>query len=76
MFIVNLPKETEARLNAIAEISGRDRNFHAVEAILKHLDDMEDLYAAEQRMIDLQEGRSGTTPLEEVLKRYGMENRI
>ena len=75
MFTVDIPTEAEARLNEIVKITGQDRNFHTLEAILKHLDDMEDIYAAEQRMIALQEGRSGTTPLKEVLKRYGMGNR-
>ena len=33
-------------------------------AILKHLDDLEDLYLAEQRLIDIQAGKSQAEPLE------------
>lgn len=33
---------------------------------------MEDLYLAEQRLIDLRAGRSETVPLKEVMERYGM----
>ena len=41
----------------------------------EHLDDLEDLYLAEQRLVDLRAGKSGTVPLEEVMKRYGMDDR-
>ena len=44
-----------------------------VEAILRHLDDLEDLYLAEKSLIELRAGRSQTVPLEEVMKRYGMQ---
>ena len=38
------------------------------------LSDLEDLYLAEQRLIDIQSGKTMTLPLEDVMKRYGMEN--
>ena len=44
-----------------------------IAAIREHLDDLEDLYLAEQRLIEIRAGRSQTVPLEEVMKRYGME---
>ena len=44
-----------------------------VEAIHRHIDDLEDLYLAEKGLIELRAGRSQTVPLEEVMKRYGME---
>jgi RHH-type rel operon transcriptional repressor/antitoxin RelB len=47
--------------------------FYVTEAIIEHLDDLEDLYLAEQRLIDIRAGKSQTVPLEEVMKRYGME---
>ena len=43
-----------------------------VEAIKGHLGDLEDLYLAEQRLDDVRTGKSRTTPLEQVMKRYGM----
>jgi len=51
----------------------RPETFYAREAILEHLDDLEDLYLAEQRLIDIRSGKTQTVPLEEVMKRYGME---
>lgn len=74
MFAVRLPTEIEARLDYLAKTTGRTKSFYVREAILEHLDDMEDLYLAEQRMIDIRAGRSKTTPIEEVMKRHGMED--
>ncbi len=42
------------------------------EAIVEHLDDLEDLYLAERRLQDAVSGRSGTVPLQELLKRHGL----
>jgi RHH-type rel operon transcriptional repressor/antitoxin RelB len=56
-----------------AQATGRTKTFYAREAILEHLDNLEDLYLAEQRLIDIRAGKTQTVPLEEVMKRYGME---
>ena len=74
MLAIRLPAEVETRLEALAQATGRTKTFYAREAILEHLDDLEDLYLAEQRLIDIRAGRSQTVPLEEVMKRYGMES--
>lgn len=73
MLAIRLSPEVENRLEALAKATGRTKTFYAREAILEHLDDLEDLYLAEQRLIDIRAGRSQTVPLEEVMKRYGME---
>ena len=73
MLAIRLPAEVESRLEALAQATGRTKTFYAREAILEHLDDLEDLYLAEARMIDIRAGRTKTVPLEEVMKRYGME---
>lgn len=74
MLAIRLPTEVEKRLETLAKATGRTKTFYAREAILTHLDDLEDLYLAEQRLIDLRAGRGQTVPLEEVMKRYGMED--
>ncbi len=73
MLAIRLPADVEARLDALAKATGRTKTFYAREAILKHLEDLEDLYLAEQRLIESRAGRSESLPLEEVMKRYGME---
>ncbi len=71
---IRLPEEIEHRLNELAARTGRSKTFYATEAILEHLDDLEDLYLAEQRLVDIRTGRSQTVSLEEVMRRYDLEN--
>lgn len=70
---LRLPDDVAARLQQLAERTGRSKTFYMVEAIHRHLDDLEDLYLAEKSLIELRAGRSQTVPLEEVMKRYGIE---
>ena len=50
MLAIRLPEEIEARLTALAAKTGRTKTFYAREAILAHLDDMEDKYLAINRL--------------------------
>jgi RHH-type rel operon transcriptional repressor/antitoxin RelB len=72
MLAIRLPAEIESRLEALSKKTGRTKTFYAREAILEHLDDLEDLYLAEQRLMDLRAGRSSAIPLEEVMRSYGV----
>ena len=74
MLALRLPPEIEARLAELAKRTGRTKSFYAREAILNHLDDLEDLYLAENRLNDLREGRSGSIPLNDLLRRHGVED--
>jgi RHH-type rel operon transcriptional repressor/antitoxin RelB len=72
MLAIRLPAEIEKRLDALAKETGRTKSFYVREAILEHLDDLEDIFIAEKRLADIRAGRSTTVSLEEVMKRYGM----
>jgi RHH-type rel operon transcriptional repressor/antitoxin RelB len=72
MLAIRLPAEVENRLGALAQMTGRTKTFYAREAILEHLDDLEDLYLAEQRLLDIRSGKSRTYSLEEVEKELGL----
>ena len=74
MLAIRLPVEIETRLEALAKATGRSKTFYARQAILEHLDDLEDVYLAEQRLIDIRSGKTQTIPLEDVMKRYGLED--
>jgi RHH-type rel operon transcriptional repressor/antitoxin RelB len=74
MLALRLPDDIEQRLERLAKATGRTKSFYAREAILEHLDDLEDLYLAEQRLTDIRAGRTQTVPLEDVVKRYGLED--
>ncbi|CAJ6511041.1 TraY domain-containing protein [Pandoraea nosoerga] len=72
MLAIRLPPEIENRLDALAAATGRTKTFYAREAILEHLDDLEDVYLAEQRLADIRAGRTAPVPLEDVMKKYGL----
>lgn len=72
---LRLPDDVSQRLQQLASRTGRTKTYYMLEAIREHLDDLEDLYLAEQRLVDYREGRSEAVPLAEVMKRYGLEDR-
>lgn len=49
MLAIRLPESIEARLNALAQETGRAKSTLAREAILEYIDDLEDYYLAEAR---------------------------
>jgi RHH-type rel operon transcriptional repressor/antitoxin RelB len=52
MLVIRIDVETEKRLEALGAKTRRTKTFYAREAILAHLDEMEDFYLAEGRMKD------------------------
>jgi RHH-type rel operon transcriptional repressor/antitoxin RelB len=68
-----LPDDISSRLQKLAQLTGRSKTFYMIEAIREHIDDLEDLYLAEQRLIANRAGESQSIPLEDVMKRYGLE---
>ena len=74
MLTIRLPADIEERLEQLAKATGRTKTFYAREAIILHLEDLEDVYLAEQALIELREGRSRTYTLEEVARDLGLED--
>jgi RHH-type transcriptional regulator, rel operon repressor / antitoxin RelB len=72
---IRLPSEVSQRLQHLADLTGRSKTFYMIEAICDHLDDLEDLYLAEQRLLDVRAGRSKTYTLEEVEKSLGLDDK-
>ncbi len=72
MLAIRLPEEIETRLARLAEQTGRTKTFYAREAILRYLEDLEDVYLAEKRLEDLRAGRSSTSSINEVRARLGL----
>ena len=50
MLAIRLPEDIEMRLNKLARETGRSKTFYAREAILEHIDDLEDYYLAVARL--------------------------
>ena len=71
---IRLEPAAEQRLDRLAQTTGRSKAYYLRELITNGLDDLEDFYLAEQRLIDVRAGRSETVSLETVMKRYGMDH--
>ena len=74
MLAIRLPEDIEQRLSNLAKLTGRTKTFYARQAIEQHLDDLEDIYLAEQRLTDIRSGRTQTVAIEDILKRYDLED--
>jgi RHH-type rel operon transcriptional repressor/antitoxin RelB len=73
MLAIRLPESIEKRLEKLARRTGRTKTYYVREAILQHLDDLEDMYLAERVLDRIRDGEENTVPLEDVMKRHGLE---
>jgi RHH-type rel operon transcriptional repressor/antitoxin RelB len=73
MRAIRLPASIEKRLEKLARRTGRTKAYYAREAILQHLDDLEDVSMAEHVLDRIRKGEERTIPLEDVVKRHGVE---
>jgi RHH-type rel operon transcriptional repressor/antitoxin RelB len=69
---IRLPEELSVRLEKLARRTGRTKTYYVVEAIHDHLEELEDLYIAEKRLIESRAGRSRTYSLDEVERELGL----
>lgn len=70
MLAIRLTPDIEDRLNRLTQETGRTKTALAREAILEHLDDLEDFYLAEART---RQNRK-TIPLVDVERELGLAN--
>ncbi|MFA5262708.1 MAG: DUF6290 family protein [Opitutaceae bacterium] len=68
MLAIRLDSEIEKRLAILAKRTGRTKTFYAREAILEHLEDLEDTYLAIQRI----ESGERTYSAEEIKRELGL----
>jgi len=73
MLAIRLPQSIEKRLDKLARRTGRTKTYYVREAILQHLEDIEDLYLAEHTLVRIRRGEERTIPLKDVIKRHGLE---
>ena len=69
---LRLPDDITARLQALADRTGRSKTYYMIEAIREHIEDLEDLYVAEQRLLEVRSGRAKSVPLDDLMKQYGL----
>lgn len=73
MLAVELPESIEKRLEKLERQTGRSKSFYVREALIEHLEDIEDLYLAEGALDRIRSGEEKTISLEDVMKRPGLE---
>jgi len=73
MLAIRLPHAIERRLERLARRTGRTKTCYVREAIMEHLEDLEDLYLAERALGRIRRGEERTIPLEKVMKRHGLQ---
>jgi len=74
MLAIRLPASIEKRLEKLAKRTGRTKTFYAREAILKHIEDLEDVYEAERALERFRAGKERTHTLGEVAKHLGLDD--
>src|SRR6267143_1605992 len=73
MLTLRLPPSIEKRLEKLARRTGRTKTYYVREAILEHLEDLEDMYLAEGALERIRSGEDQTIPLKDVVKRHGLQ---
>lgn len=71
---LRLPNSILEQLKNLSERTGRSKTFYMTEAIKHHIDDLEDIYLAEQRLIEHRAGRSSSFSLNDVEKELGLRD--
>ena len=67
MLALRLPPDIEKRLDDLARQTGRTKSFYAREALIEHIDDLEDLYLAQRRV----EENGPRVSLDAMIEKYG-----
>jgi RHH-type rel operon transcriptional repressor/antitoxin RelB len=65
-------EELDKRLERLAKLTGRSKTFYIREAVITHIDDLEDIYLTDQVMDRLEADTESLHALEEVEKELGL----
>jgi RHH-type transcriptional regulator, rel operon repressor / antitoxin RelB len=71
---LRLPEDVSARLERLAKRTGRSKTFYLIEAITEKIEDLEDLYLADQIARRVRAGKEKTWSLEEVERDLGLDD--
>lgn len=69
---LRLPTDIEDRLAALATLTGRSKTFYATEAIVEHIDDLEDAHLSSEVLVRVRAGAEARIPLSILLVEYGL----
>ena len=68
---LRLPADVEHRLAALSTLTGRSKTFYATEAIVEHIDDLEDAHLSAEVRARVRAGTEARVPLSDLLADYG-----
>ena len=71
---VRLDADIGQRLDNLSNRTGRPKTYYIREALREYLDDMEDLYLIEQRMLQAHKNDEKNFSLREIAREYGLED--
>ncbi|MDO9415571.1 type II toxin-antitoxin system RelB family antitoxin [Pararhizobium sp.] len=72
MLTLRLPADIDMQLDELAKRTGRSKSFHARLAILRYMDDIEDVRLAAHRLEEFRDGKEESVSLTDVMKQYGV----
>lgn len=69
---LRLPADVEDRLTNLSSLTGRSRTFYATQAIVEHIDDLEDAHLSSEILARVRAGTEHRVPLSKLLADYGL----
>lgn len=69
---LRLPADVENRLTALSTLTGRSKTFYATEAIVEHIDDLEDAHLSSEILARVRAGSEARISLNDLLAEYGL----
>ena len=69
---IRLSKDEEARLSALARRTGRTKSFYVRTAVREYLENLEDVYAADEAIRELKRTGIEPRPLDELIAEAGL----
>lgn len=69
---VRLPAQVEDRLAALSALTGRSKTFYAIQAIVEHIDDLEDAHLSSEIRARVRAGVEARVALGDLLDEYGL----
>ena len=64
--------ELDARLARLAQLTGRTKTFYVRQAVESQIEDLEDIYLADQVMSRLEDGSEATYDLDDIERDLGL----
>lgn len=72
MVSIRLEEEIDQRLEFLASETGRTKTFYVREAVMEHLEALEDTFLADKVLAKVRSGKEKTVSLQETMQRLGL----